>query len=83
MKIEINQNTFFNKQPFVENLDDEEIVISNEYIKIEITKYIKAFAKLENVNNPGFLLKVKEGNIKVITADSYFYPAIIEIIKNN
>lgn len=59
--------------------DNTSIDIIDDYLRIDVTKYITCFSEKKNVNHPGFILKVKEGNIVLVTADSYYYPNKLEV----
>ena len=59
--------------------DNTSIDIIDDYLRIDVTKYITCFSKRKNVNHPGFILKVKEGNIVLVTADSYNYQNKLEV----
>lgn len=73
--------TTFNNQPVIKLDTKEQVEIFDDFIRIDVTKNIQSFTSLSDVNEQGFLLKIKQGSIIVITADSYYYPAMIEIIK--
>ncbi len=59
--------------------DNTSIDIIDDYLRIDVTKYITCFSEKKDVNHPGFILKVKEGNIVLVTADSYYYPNKLEV----
>lgn len=59
--------------------DNTSMDIIDDYLRIDVTKYITCFSEKKDVNHPGFILKVKEGNIVLVTADSYYYPNKLEV----
>ncbi len=60
-------------------IDHTSMDIIGDYLRIDVTKYIESFTTRKNINHPGFTIRTLEGNITLVTADSYYYPNILEV----
>ncbi len=56
------------------------IEVMDKYVKVDITEYIVNIANLKDIYNPGLVITCKQGKLILSTADSYYYPLIVEVI---
>ena len=72
-------NTTWYTQPNYKKIINK-VDILDAYAKIDITDYIVNIANLKDLYNPGFIIRCNHGKAILSTADSYFYPPIIEVL---
>ena len=72
-------NTTWNDSPYYKPVTNK-IEVIDKYVKIDITDYIVNIANLKDIYNPGLVITCKKGKIILSTADSYYYPLILEVI---
>lgn len=72
-------NTTWNDSPYYEPVTNK-IEVIDKYVRIDITDYIVNIANLNDIYNPGLVITCEKGQIILSTADSYYYPLILEVI---
>ena len=72
-------NTTWNDSPYYKPVTNK-IEVIDKYVKIDITDYIVNIANLKDIYNPGLVIICEKGKIILSTADSYYYPLILEVI---
>lgn len=74
-------NTTWNNVPHYKTITNK-IQITDKYVKVDITDYIVNIANLKDIYNPGLVISCEQGKMILSTADSYYYPNLIEVILN-
>lgn len=74
-------NTTWNDHPYYQTIINK-VEIIEHFVKIDITDYIVNITNLHDIYNPGLVISCEKGQIILSTADSYYYPLILEVILN-
>ncbi len=72
-------NTNWIQQPQYSSLMNE-VEVLDKYLKINIKQYIENIANHKNIYHPGLVIQCLKGELILSTADSYYYPNIVEVI---
>ena len=68
------------KEAYLQSAIADYVTRLSKYVKIDITDYIVNIANLNDIYNPGLVITCEKGQIILSTADSYYYPLILEVI---
>ena len=71
-------NTTWNDFPYYKPVTNK-IEVIDKYVRIDATDYIVNIANLNDIYNPGLVITCEKGQIILSTADSYYYPLILEV----